>query len=556
MNVECLPITALPHTTRLFRDYLDVSTPGTDSPIRRFFPVSPFSTSAESGEATWMRSQMRSRGSRSKTGSAQQHGDRSLLADLLLAQNKRWGAGTATLANIERLRSGADAVITGQQAGLFGGPLLTLLKAATAIRKAQDATAIGLPHVPIFWLATEDHDFAEVDHAIVPGKHALEALRVTVEHGASGRPVGNLRLDESVAAAVEQLKDLLGHAPFCERIESGYRPEATMGDSFAQFIATVFAEQGLIVVDASTRDFHALGADTLRASIEDADGLQEALRARNAELEAEGYHAQVLVPEGGSLLFLLDQLTGTRHALKRSGDTWRAGGQSYSTGDLLSILSAEPERLSPNALLRPVFQDTIFPTSAYIGGPAEIAYFAQSQVIYQRVLGRTTPVLPRLSATLIEPSVARIMAQHQLSLPDVMESGEALAQKLGARAMHAESKRRLAEAAHALDEEIAALTAWMKSIDAGLGRSAEVSASKMQYQMNRLRLMAANHELQRNATLRKHSDMLVLHLFPDQKPQERILGGVWFLARYGDGLAQLLVDHAEQDCPGHRVFFL
>ena len=554
MNVECLPITALPHTTRLFRDYLDVSNAGADSPMRRFYPMAPFGASPDRAEANWMRSSMHS--SRSHQEEIKK---RNSLADLLLHQNLRWGAGSAALANIEKLRSGADAVLTGQQVGLFGGPLLTLLKAATAIRKAQNATAAGLPHVPVFWLATEDHDLAEVNNVALPGKHELETLRIAVEDAASAgsaRPVGNLRLDASVAAAVARLKDLLGHAPICDRIEAAYAPGATMGDAFARFIANVFAEQGLIVVDASTRGFHALGAATLQAAIEDAEGLHLALLERNAELEANGYHTQVLVPEGGSLLFLLDQTTGARHPLKRSGGAWKANGQSYSTGDLLSILAAEPERLSPNALLRAVFQDTIFPTSAYIGGPAEIAYFAQSQVIYQRILGRTTPVLPRFSATLIEPALAKMMAQHELSLPDVMESADALAQKLGARSMSAESKRRLADTANALDSELAALTEWMQSMDAGLGRSAEVSASKMLYQMNRLRLMAANHELQRNASLRKHADALTLHLFPDQKPQERVLGGVWFLARYGDDLAQLLVDHAEQDCPGHHVFFL
>jgi uncharacterized protein YllA (UPF0747 family) len=197
------------------------------------------------------------------------------------------------------------------------------------------------------------------------------------------------------------------------------------------------------------------------------------------------------------------------------------------------------------------------PTSAYIGGPAEIAYFAQSQVLYERILGRTTPVLPRLSATLIEPAVAEVLRQHELSLRDVMAlRPEELAVQLGARAMPVENKRKLAAAGNALDAELGELTAYLRSLDEGLGRSAEVAASKMRYQMNRLRRLGANYQLQREASLRRHADALALALFPNRHLQERLIGAAWFLSRYGEGLAPLLVEHAAQECPGHKAIFL
>jgi uncharacterized protein YllA (UPF0747 family) len=232
---------------------------------------------------------------------------------------------------------------------------------------------------------------------------------------------------------------------------------------------------------------------------------------------------------------------------KAAGE-WQAGKKTYSEAALLDILEHEPERLSPNALLRPVFQDAILPTSAYVGGPAEIAYFAQSQVLYERILGRTTPVLPRLSATLIEPAIAEVLAQHELSLTDVITlRPEELALRLGARAMPIENKLKLAAAGNALDAELSELTAYLRSLDEGLGRSAEIAASKMRYQMNRLRRLGANYQLQREASLRRHADA---HL------QERLIGAAWFLARYGEGLASLLVEHAAQECPGHKGIFV
>ncbi len=281
--------------------------------------------------------------------------------------------------------------------------------------------------------------------------------------------------------------------------------------------------------------------------------------ARGKELEAAGYHAQVLVQAGHSLLFLVDAATGERQALRRSAEgVWKAGAKTYTEAELLEILEAEPERVSPNALLRPVFQDTILPTAAYVGGPAEVAYFAQSAVLYEGILGRLTAVLPRFSATIVEPAVAAAMAKDEVSLKDVFEAGTVaeLTQRLGARAMPIEGKRRLAAVGNAMDAELGALTSYLASMDESLGRSAAVSASKMRYQMNRLRRMAATFEVQKEASLGKHALAMVNHLFPEGHPQERVIGGVWFLAQFGDGMGELidrLVDEAANMCTGHGV---
>jgi uncharacterized protein YllA (UPF0747 family) len=265
------------------------------------------------------------------------------------------------------------------------------------------------------------------------------------------------------------------------------------------------------------------------------------------------------VAESSSLLFLLDDETGERIALRRvadpaTGETqWRANLQVFTQTDLLEILDQAPERLSPNALLRPVFQDTVLPTAAYIGGPAEIAYFSQSAVLYQEILGRLTPVLPRLSATLIEPAIATIMEKDEVQLPDAMTTAEDLALRLGARAMPIPLKRKLSSVGNALETELDALTEYLRGIDSSLGTAAETSSSKMRYQMDRLRRMAATYSLQKEASLTKHAAAITLNVFPDGHPQERLLAGVWFLARYGEGLIERLVTVANNQCPGHVV---
>jgi len=548
MEMECHPISTVPGMSALFRDYTEPAASAHAADLRRWYPADPFSMQ-------W-----------AQTAPTLDAAHLARLTDALLRQTDRYDAPGAVLANIERLKNGAAAVVTGQQVGLFGGPLFTLLKAATAIRKAQDATKLsGREHVPIFWLASEDHDLEEVDQVSLLSKKEVEKLTLGLD-GSKPLPVGSLilgdRTDEGrhrLEAELERASDLLHWAPICDLLRECYAPGATFAGAFGRLLTKVFAAYGLIVMDASSSDFHSLGAPTLRAAIEHADELEAGLLARTQELEAAGYHAQVLITPGHSLLFLIDAETGARQPLRRTADNgWKAGAKLYTTAELLAILDAEPERLSPNALLRPVFQDTILPTAAYIGGPAEIAYFAQSAVAYQQILGRITPLLPRLSATLVEPAVAATLAAQEISFPQVLEAKtiEALALRLGARAMPIAAKRKLAAAGNAMDTELTALTEYMAAMSADLGRAAVVSANKMRYQMDRLRRMAADFEVQKEASLTKQATTIMLNLLPDGHLQERVLGGIWFLARHGDTLPALLVDHAGQECPGHRVIFL
>jgi bacillithiol biosynthesis cysteine-adding enzyme BshC len=544
MSVECFPITVLPHMSQIYRDYLAMADSADDAPVRRWYGAEPFA-------GRWL----------ANAAASVEHAGR--LADLLESQAVEFGASDAAKANIAKLRAGARAVVTGQQVVLFGGPVLTLLKAATAIARAREATrATGVEHVPVFWVASEDHDLAEVDQVSLLTKTSVETLRVGLKL-AHAVPVGGVVPGPELEAVLERASELLEFAPVSEWLRECYlncldgaRP--TLAQAFGRLIARLFADQGLVVMDAASRGFHALGATTLRYAIEHAAELQQALIARSGELVKAGYHAQVLVAEGGSMLFLLDEATRERVALRRTasgnGDAqWKAGGRAYSSADLIAILETAPERLSPNALLRPVFQDTLLPTAAYVGGPAEIAYFAQSAVLYEAILARITPVLPRLSATLLEPSIAAVMDKDQVQLPDAMTTAEELAQRLGARAMPIEEKRRLAAVGNAMETELAALTKYLGGMDVSLGKSAEVSGSKMLYQMNRLRRMAATFQLQKEAGLQKHAEAITLHVFPDGHPQERVVAGVWFMAKYGDGLVERLVGVAGNQCPGHVV---
>jgi bacillithiol biosynthesis cysteine-adding enzyme BshC len=377
-------------------------------------------------------------------------------------------------------------------------------------------------------------------------------------------PVGGIVLDERITPLVDQAWELLGGSDAMDGLADAYRPGRTLAQAFAEFYGRAFAAQGLLVLDASGRAAHRMGAPVLRAGIERADELHAALVARNAELEAAGYEAQVAVGAQSSLLFLMDDKTGARLALKRTAPgaaephgLWHAGRQSFSTADLLGILESEPERISPAALLRPVFQDFLLSTSLIIGGPAEIAYFAQSAVLFERILGRMTPVEPRFSGTLVEPAVGELLRRHELGLERVFsENPASLAQLLAARAMPVEGKQKLAAAGTALDAELGPVVEWMEKLDAGLGRSAETAASKMRYQMNRLRRLAANFQLQKEASLARHAEAICQALYPGGVLQERVHGAAYYFAKYGFELAEEISLQAENACPGHTVMWL
>lgn len=541
-TADCYPITVVPGLHRLFLDYC-AGAPG----ARPFYATLPPDDSWQTRPplpAHWPE-----------------------LVQLLAAQNP----SPATQSALAALSQGAGAVVTGQQVGLFGGPLFTPFKAATALARARQATAAGRPHAAIFWLASEDHDFAEMNHITFPGRKALQELVYATEPAAP-RPVGGIVLDESITPLVDQAWELLGTSDAMEALAAAYRAGRTFAQAFAEFYSKAFAAQGLLVIDAGGHEAHRMGAPVLRAGLERADELHAALLERNRELEAAGYAAQVAVGAQNSLLFLIDEETGARLALKRVAPTteepdglWQAGRNSYSTADLVGILEAEPERISPSALLRPVFQDFLLSTSLTIGGPAEIAYFAQSAVLFERILGRVTPVQPRFSATLIEPAIADLLRQHELTLERLFqitgpESGPgaaaALAQLLAARAMPIEGKQKLAATGNAMDAELTTLLEWMQSQDEGLGKSAETAASKIRYQMSRLRTLASNFQLQREASLGRHAEAICRALDPDGTLQERVHGAAFYFARYGFELAEELTARAANPCPGHAALWL
>jgi len=536
MKSQCLPFQQIPHTTRLFLDYLSY-TPS----IRSFYPRSPIFSE-------WVKDE-----SQRVVYDAARRGK---VSEILERQNRAWGASPQTLANIERFKRGALAAVTGQQVGLFGGPLFSIFKALTAVKLAEEAIAAGVDCVPVFWLATEDHDLAEVNHVALLSEHGLPERLVVESQGISDAPVGTVKFGPEIESVVDRAATLLGDSEVTTWLRQAYRPGESLGSAFALLFERLFAEWGVILLDPAEKDFHDLAKPLFRAAVERVSELDEALLARGKALEATEYHQQVKVTSATTLLF--EVKNGARTVVRRrnngaNGGEFAVGEGRISSKELVERIVEAPETFSPNAIFRPVVQDYLLPTLVYTGGAAEVAYFAQAAVVYEKLLGRVTPILPRFSATLLEAKAERILTRYQLGLPDVLQGPEKVREAIAARSLPPDLQTRFSEAYASVEQSMAALRESIGRLDSTLIDTAESTRTSMSHQIDRLRARVARAEQQRNEVITRHADALSDALFPNKVLQEREVAGVSFVARYGPELLANLYEKIHPDCHDHQV---
>lgn len=536
MRSECLPFSQIPHSTRLFTDFLSYQ-----PRIQPFYPHSAFL-------AQWVRSEA--------AAVRYETQRRERVASILERQNHAWGSSPAVTNNIRRLRAGALAVVTGQQVGLFGGPLFSIYKALTAVKLADLATQNGIDCVPVFWLATEDHDLAEVNHTSVPSAQGLQTLAVSTQ-GVANAPVGTVRFGDEVLEAVRSATELLGDTPVSAALRESYGPGETFGSAFARLFARLFADWGVILLDASDPELHRIAEPIYRNAIEQAADLDDGLLARGKELEAAGYHQQVKVTPSSTLLFTLrDGARVPVHRRRNSAEHFFFEEEEDSLQGMLARIASSPEDFSPNVLLRPVVQDYLLPTLAYTGGSAEVAYFAQAAVVYEKLLGRVTPIVPRFSATMVDSKARTLLDRYSLNLPDLFHGPEPLRERLAEHALPGQLQAGFDQANAALQSSLAAIRNSLTRLDKTLLDAAENAESKMRHQLESLRARAARAELRQSEILGRHAALLSDSLYPNKALQEREVAGVYFLARHGTELLRELYDSIHTDCLDHQVISL
>jgi len=478
---------------------------------------------------------------------------RTEVTSILRNQNAAFGAGANTEANLERLAKGAVAVVSGQQVGLFGGPAYSVYKALTAIQISEELTASGTEAVPVFWMATEDHDLEEVRRATWFDGGKLLRFEMQQETGQAGKPVGRILLGvegERLAREAAGLLESAGGDFLAPYLAESYRAEDSYGSSFGKLFARLFAEQGLILLDPLDAALHKVAAPIYQHALAGRGEINEKLLQRGKSLEEAGFEATVKVTAKSTLLFSLKD--GTRQVISAGNQKFQAGEGSWPQEELVHLTHREPENFSPNALLRPVVQDYLLPTVASVAGPTEIAYLAQAEVVYRKLLGRMPVVLPRAGFTLVDAKAAKLLQRYELEPEEVWSGSQDLRHKMekqllpeGLAEEFERDQKRIAETLVKLGEKVAVL-------DPTLQGTVEKTKEGITFHLEKLQRKVGTAIDQKNGLLASHEQHLESLLNPHKVLQERELSVLPFLARWGAGGLRELQGLCSSNKLGHH----
>src|SRR6266481_2080058 len=476
---------------------------------------------------------------------------RAEVSSILREQNTALGAGEETRSNLERLEKGAVAVVSGQQVGLFSGPAYSIYKALTAIQIAEELTRGGIPAVPVFWMATEDHDLNEVRHSTWFDRGKL--VRFELPAAEEGRPVGRIPLGAQIEPLVQEAAEWLlnqGSDLLAQYLTESYGPEETYGSAFGKLFARLFAQHGLILMDPLDAGLHKIAAPLYQHALADRDGLNEKLLQRGKDLDRAGFDVQVKVTARSTLLFHLAD--GVRQVVTANGGKFQAGEKTWAREELVHMTHREPENFSPNALFRPVVQDYLLPTAAYIAGPAEIAYFAQSEVVYRQLLGRMPVLLPRAGFTLVDAKATKLLRKYGLTVEDVWSGSQDLRHKMERRSVSSSLAKKFDGNQKQIAKMLSQLGKQIEKLDPTLKGTVERARKRIEFQVDKLRRKTGRAQDQKTGLISTHEQYLESLLYPHKGPQERELCLLPFLARWGAGGLSELQKHSTGKKIGHH----
>ncbi|MBA2378653.1 MAG: bacillithiol biosynthesis cysteine-adding enzyme BshC [Blastocatellia bacterium] len=540
-----VPFLAIPGQSRLFLDHL--ADPASlsrfyPSPVARIQDIAPFS----------------------KEVLARYETDRNQLAVALEGFNRRIGSGDKVLRNIERLRKpDTVAVLTGQQTGLFTGPIYSIYKALTAIAAAEKLTAQGVSAVPVFWAATEDHDLEEVSAAkLIDLKGRLTSVSYKAQNEFSGRAVGEIVLTDEVRQAVGHAFEQLEKTEFTKDVralvEDAWQSGRSFGDAFCSLLMRLLGDRGLVIVSPTEAAFKELAAPIYQKAIGQAVALRDRLIARSAELTAAGYEPQVLIDDDHFPMFIRSarsqrvplRLTPKGRIRAKDGST------EFSVDELIEFAGNSPEDLSPGVVLRATVQDHIFPTVCYFGGGAEVAYFAQSSVVYETLDRPVTPIFHRQSFTIVEPSSSRTMLQYDLTLSDLFRGKDDVLRELAERLFGRTTAVSIADAEEIINTQLNRLDRELSEKDPTLGAAVATRRRKIIYHISALREKFYRSELRRNEVFTRRMDALFDQIYPESGLQERSISVLYFLNKYGHAFMNRLAAEIDLDNKDHRLLYL
>jgi bacillithiol synthase len=482
---------------------------------------------------------------------------RDAVAAVLDAQQDGRNAPAEARAAAARLRDPKTvAILTGQQAGLFGGPLYTVLKALSALRLAELVRdTYGVPTVTVFWVDAEDHDWQEVNACgILDADAALQTVAIEGEAPPSGLPIARVRLDHSIETALSALEAALPTTEFTPGLVADlrrfYEPGRGMADAFGRWLESLLGPRGLVVYDASDARAKPLLADFFARELAQAGETAQLAAAAGQALEALGYHAQVIPHPESAALFWLGE---TRTPIRMTANGLAYGERAESREALAARAREHPEEFCPNVLLRPLAQDTLFPTACYVAGPSELAYLAQLKEVY-KAFGIPMPLVqPRATTTIVDANAARFLSRGDVTLESLKPQDESALNALLEKALPPSLDAAFDGVLRALEERMGILAQEVTTVDATLENATRSAQGRMQDDVGKLRAKVLQAAKRKDDTLRRQFKHAQAQAFPGGNPQERAVGAVSFLNKYGPSLVDRLADGLSLDPGIHTV---
>jgi bacillithiol biosynthesis cysteine-adding enzyme BshC len=516
--------------------------------VAGFFAGNPASPDA------WAQAIARRQSHRGPAASPRQPGD---LARVIAAQQERRGAPPEARASGARLADPrAVVVITGQQAGVFGGPLFTLLKALTTMKLAAKVSREhDVPVVPVFWIDAEDHDWPEVSGCtVLDNDFQPRTIRLADLPGAGHLPIARLTLDDQIDAAVDALGDALPDTEFTaallDDLRACYRPQRTMVDAFGCWLERVLGGHGLVVYDSSDPAAKPLAQRVFQQELQrPGETAQLAARAGAALVEA-GYHSQVTPHEGAVSLFYLN---GGRESIRFARDRATVGERETTLAALVDEVARSPERFSPNVLLRPIVQDTVFPTICYVAGPNELAYLGQLREIYAHFDVPMPLMYQRATATIVDSATLRFLTRYDVPLEALHPQDESALNQLLQDQLPPTVEQALDNVASVVEQHMAQVAQAVPLIDPTLEGTARSTLGRMQHDLHTLHNKVIQAAKRKDETLRRQFQHAHALTFPNGHPQEREVGFLWFSNRYGPALVDRLFDDLPLEMGHHWV---
>lgn len=487
-------------------------------------------------------------------------GNRKQSVSILSALNKQFDAHEAAIHNIERLqKENALAVVTGQQLGLYGGPLYTVLKTISTIHIAHKLEKeLGQPVVPVFWLADEDHDYDEVRKLTILEDEKPKTFSLPPKNN-DLPTVADLSLPDEISDVRDRLRKSLYDTDFSdelwELLDESFQKNHSFFEAFGLFVSRLFSKHGLVLAGSNNSEVKGATGEYLKASIEKADKIRDQLEKQSADI-AEEYHQQATLYD--SNLFYLDEETG-RTKISRNGNGWKTDGNiGWNTAQLVDEIDKHPDRFSPNVFLRPIVQDALLPTVGYVAGPGEIAYYGQMRGMYQCFEMDMPIIFPRLSATFVEPAIDRIIGElpfefHEYGnrIEDLESDYVEKTDQHDIEATFKDWQARVEEISDRKKKDVA-------EIDSTLEAAAEKATSVYINELNKLKGKVYRSVKRQDQTQLDRIRRIKANLFPGDGLQERTIAGIFFMNKYGIDIWDKLLNtlDPDEDFDHHKLVYL